>query len=338
MNLKPITAARICELEVVIPLFNEQDVIIPLHERLRSSCQSLNIAYKLIYVSDGCRDETVTRLKDCLVANDNIQIIELSRNFGQPAAILAGLQATQAPAVVVMDGDLQDPPELIPELFAKWQSGEQVVIAQRTHRAEHSWLRTWAFRSFHWIFQRVSDLKMPANCGTFCLLDRAAVNAICNLPETHRFFPGLRAWIGFRQTTVGYNRPARAAGNAKQTIARLIRYAGDGIFGYSRKPIQWLTALAVLCTGGGIAGLVSCLAAIGLGQAPWLVAVGAILSTVTLLGGFQIFAMALTCAWIARIYEQTKHRPSYIVACQQHLGPGTDSVIPIYGTSQKKAG
>lgn len=338
MNLKPMPPAKPYDLEIVVPLFNEQEVITALHERLRRSCQSLHIRYQIIYVSDGCSDSTLARLQECLAPDDHIQVIELSRNFGQPAAILAGLNATVSPAVVVMDGDLQDPPELIPELYAKWQLGDQVVIAQRAQRAEHTWFRTKAFQSFHWLFQRVSDLKMPSNCGTFCLLDRTAVNAICNLPESHRFFPGLRAWIGFRQTTVQYNRPARAAGNAKQTIARLIRYAGDGIFGYSRKPIQWLAAIAAACGGAGLIGLLTCFVAFALGEAPWLIAVGSILSAISLFSALQILAMAMVCAWTARIYEQTKQRPSYIVADHRQMGPGAIPVIPIHENLRKQAG
>jgi glycosyltransferase involved in cell wall biosynthesis len=276
-----------------------------------SVCRSLDLSWRIIYVDDGSSDRTVPLLKQSLASDERVEILRLVRNFGQPAAILAGMSHASAAAIVLMDGDLQDPPELIPELLAAWQQGHSVVIAQRPERLESSWLRGLAFKSFHRLFSKLSELEIPKNCGTFCLLSGSVAAEIVNLPEAHRFFPGLRAWVGGKPKLISYQRPARAGGEPKQTISRLIRYAGDGILGFSRKPTSLLMqsglGLLLLATvGEAVAIACWCL---GLGGA----AACAIVSGFAGLAGLQLASCGFLGDLLLRVQEQVKQRPKYLI-------------------------
>lgn len=320
----PETAARV-ELDIVIPLFNEEAIVAQLHQRVAAACRTLSLSWRIIYVDDGSSDRTVAWLKQLAeeTPTDRVEILSLKRNFGQPAAILAGMRRTDAAAVVLMDGDLQDPPELIPELVAEWQAGHDVVIPQRPQRRESSRLRGLAFHSFHRLFRQLSDLPIPDNCGTFCLLSREVASDIANLPEFHRFFPGLRAWVGGAPKLLSYERPARVAGEPKQTLSRLLRYAGDGILGFSRKPALLLLqlGLGLLALSGG-----GCLAAVGL----WLfglytfAALTGVTSGFLFVGGLQLAGCGFLGDVLLRIQEQLKQRPPYLLA--EHYTNGRGAV------------
>lgn len=296
-------------LDVIVPLYNEADIVSQLHKRLRSALLQLPLASRIIYVDDGSRDSTVEVLKANLEFSDRVEILQFSRNFGQPAAILAGMNCADADAVIVMDGDLQDPPELIPPLVQAWQAGHEVVIAQRPRRAESSWLRGWGFRSFHWLFRRLSELEIPEHCGTFCLLSRAVADSIRRMPETQRFFPGLRAWVGFDPHLISYERPVRQGGDPKQTMGRLVRYAGDAILGFSRRPVQALlfaglgmALLAGIFLAASLAGCIGILPDWG----PYLLA-----AAISGLAAGQFLSTGLIVELLFRIQEQVKQRPAY---------------------------
>ena len=321
------------KLDIVIPVFNEIEIIEQLHNRVTTACNQLGVSYRIIYVDDGSADETALWLSANAIngsdPNSNpisvsinstrqqVTLIELSRNFGQPAAILAGLKHSTANCVVIMDGDLQDPPELIPEMYQRWQAGDQVIIAQRTGRKE-TLLRGLAFKAFHKCFAYLSDSSIPSNAGTFCLLDRIAADSICQLPESHRFFPGLRAWVGYRQSMVKFQRPPRAGGEPKQTFVRLFSYALDAVFGYSYKPLRLLTGI----------GCVVCVLSFLL--ASWFVfkrvvgwetaSLGFTTLSCAILGlcGFQLIGMGILGEYIGRIYDEVKRRPQFLVQRQTH--------------------
>jgi dolichol-phosphate mannosyltransferase len=312
------------KIEVVIPVFNEIEIVNQLHDRVTQVCDSIGLPYRIVYVDDGSHDGTPDWLSEHAVAegvNQNHQqrqvtLLELSRNFGQPSAILAGLQQCSGECVVVMDGDLQDPPELIADMVKRWQQGDEVVIAQRTSRKE-TFLRGLAFRSFHKFFRKLSDSDIPPNTGTFCLLDRKAADAMLRLPESRRFFPGLRAWVGFRQSLLTFDRPPRAGGEPKQTFARLIRYAMDAIFGFSLKPLRLLT----LC-GTATCMVAFALAAVfvvkrSLGWETASIGFTTIACAILSLGGFQMVGLGLLGEYIGRIYDEVKGRPQYVIARQK---------------------
>ncbi len=321
------------QLSIVIPVFNEIAIIEQLHTRVIAACEEIGVRFRIIYVDDGSQDETAQWLTDNAIcpaqsdsnlesigiasARGDVTLIELSRNFGQPAAILAGLEHSSGDCVVIMDGDLQDPPELIPKMFERWQTGDQVVIAQRTGRKE-TFLRGMAFKAFHRCFAYLADSNIPANAGTFCLLDRIAADSICQLPESHRFFPGLRAWVGYRQSMVKFKRPPRAGGEPKQTFFRLFSYALDAVFGYSYKPLRLLTGIGcVVCAASFLlASWFVCKRVIG-----WETAsLGFTTLCCAILGlcGFQLIGMGILGEYIGRIYDEVKRRPQYLVGRQTH--------------------
>ena len=366
------------QLDVVIPVFNEIEIIEQLHTRVVAACRNTGLDFRIIYVDDGSHDGTSQWLSNnvqlapqlsenvaknldsgeqCLkdqdldpktsasarsaqlsvvssgpplkqnsdsgYANGQVSLVELSRNFGQPSAILAGLESSQGDCVVIMDGDLQDPPELIPELVSKWRSGNQVVIAERTSRKE-SFFRGLAFKTFHKCFRYLADSKIPPNTGTFCLLDRVAADSICSLPESHRFFPGLRAWVGYDQAMVQFARPPRAGGEPKQTFVRLLKYALDAVFGYSFKPLRLLTGVGVsIC-------MISFMLAAWfmmkrmMGWETASIGFTTLTCAVFGLGGFQLIGMGVLGEYIGRIYDEVKARPQYIVGTQTEIQLNTN--------------
>ncbi|MBX3419375.1 MAG: glycosyltransferase family 2 protein [Pirellulaceae bacterium] len=319
--------------DIVVPLYNEQSVVGELHRRLSATCQNLSCDYRIIYVDDGSHDQTVPLLQSKLTADSPVEIVQLSRNFGQMAAIQAGMSFADGDAVVVLDGDLQDPPELISEMVDIWKCGADVVIARRNDRQEETRLRKLAFVSFHWVFQRLTDLPIPKDCGTYSLLDTKAVQAIRQMPEAHRFFPGLRAWVGFRQEFVEYARPPRAAGGTKQSFSRLFDYALNGILGYSRKPAKLLmkfgfsqSATAVALLACGVVGAIMGLATLW----TWgLIAAGFLLG----LAGTQTLGMGFLAEQLSRVYEQTKNRPPFIV--RQHFVADEAQQIRIHSVDDR---
>ncbi|MDC3256148.1 glycosyltransferase family 2 protein [bacterium] len=306
------------KLDIVIPVFNEIEIIEQLHERVVTACRQTGESFQVIYIDDGSSDGTAHWIATNATAIDlgpqgRTKLIRLSRNFGQPAAIHAGLKASHAECVVLMDGDLQDPPELIPEMLERWMKGDQIVIAQRTSRKE-SLIRGIGFKIFHKIFRYLSDSKMPANTGTFCLLDRQAVEAVCRMSESHRFFPGLRAWVGFRQSFIPLERPPRAGGSPKQTLGRLTQYALDAIFGYSLKPLRVLTAIGTTICGFALMAI-GYFVLIELGG--WETSsfgLKTLSCAILALGGFQVIAIGVLGEYVGRIYDEVRRRPAYIVA------------------------
>ena len=302
-------------LSVVVPIFNEVENLEALHARLGETLDRLRPDMRdseIIYVDDGSDDGSSELMGDQAGRDPRIRIVTLSRNFGHQAAIMAGLAAAEGEAVVIMDGDLQDPPEVIPELVARWRAGAVVVAAERRTRADRGW-RGLAFDGFHRLFSWISDLPMDGDSGVFSLLDRRAVEEVLRLPERNRFLPGLRTWIGFNQQTVSYDRQARAAGHPKQTLTRLVRYAGDAVFSFSYKPLRVMVTLGILIStaGFGMASIYITKRLLGIEEAQ--TGFTTIVTVVLFLGGIQLVAIGLLGEYMARIYDEVKRRPLYLV-------------------------
>ncbi len=299
--------------EIVIPIRNEEENLPVLYNRLRQVFDRLApIRCRVIYVNDGSMDRSQDLMLAQHLKDSRFTIVELSRNFGHQAAIAAGLSVSNADAVVVMDGDLQDPPELIPDLIDKWRSGAQVVRAQRRSRREKG-IRRLGFDLFHKVFSWVSDFPVPPYAGVFGLLDRQAVKELNRLPEQNRFFPGLRSWVGLRQEVVLYDRQEREAGRPKQSLKRLIRYALDAVFSFSYKPLRIMTGAGIFisATGFGLAlfFVIRRLLGIEIAQTGFTTLVTLIL----FLGGVQLIAIGLLGEYLARIYDEVKQRPLFII-------------------------
>jgi len=316
-------------LAIVIPIYNEQESLPVLYKRLKGVCDTLpGVQWQVIYVNDGSADRSLDIMLMQHQEDPRFSIIELSRNFGHQAAIASGLSFADADAVIVMDGDLQDPPELIPDLVEMWRGGAQVVRAQRRSRKERG-IRRVGFDLFHKVFIWISDFPVPPNAGVFGLLDRQAVQELKRLPEQNRFFPGLRSWVGLRQEVVTYDREQREGGAPKQSFKRLIRYALDAIFSFSYKPLRIMTGAGIIISaiGFGFASFFVIRRLLGIEIAQ--IGFTTLVTLILFLGGVQLIAIGLLGEYLARIYDEVKQRPLFIV--KKHHGIGQ----PGLGTSGK---
>jgi glycosyltransferase involved in cell wall biosynthesis len=277
------------------------------------------VHWAALLVDDGSRDRSAELIRAQAAKDPRFTLIEFSRNFGFQAAIAAGLAHAKGDAVVTMDADLQDPPECIPEMVAQWRTGAEVVRAVRRTRQETG-LRRLSMDLFHAGFSRVSDFPIAANSGTFGLMDRVAVDAINRLPERNRFFPGLRAWVGFKTAAITYDRHERAAGQPQQTFLRLLRYACDGVFSFSYLPLRMLTYIGGIVSGVGfvlgIFFIVRRLLGIEIAQTGFTTLV----TLVLFLGGVQLIGIGVLGEYLARVYDEVKQRPTYLIKHKTGLG------------------
>jgi polyisoprenyl-phosphate glycosyltransferase len=301
------------KLDIVIPIYNEEENLPSLHHRLREVCGRLNdLTWQVIYVNDGSSDRSLEIMLEQQQEDSRVGIIELSRNFGHQAAIAAGLAHANGDAVIIMDGDFQDPPEVIPDLLAFWWKGAKVVRAQRRSRKE-SGIKRAGFDMFHKFFNLISDFPVPPNAGIFGLLDKQAVDELKRLPEKNRFFPGLRSWVGLEQEVVYYDREDRAAGKPKQSLGKLIRYAFDAIFSFSYKPLRIMTISGIFISTSGFVFasffVIRRILGIEIAQTGFTTLVTLIL----FLGGVQLIAIGLVGEYLARIYDEVKQRPLFII-------------------------
>jgi dolichol-phosphate mannosyltransferase len=300
-------------LAIVVPIYNERENLPELYRRLRAALDQLpEFEHEVIYVNDGSSDGSLEIMLEQRREDPRFTILDLSRNFGHQSAITAGLTAADADAAVVLDGDLQDPPELIPELVACWRGGAEVVRAQRRTRQERG-LQRWYFDLFYRVLGWTSDFPIPAQVGVFGLLDRKALDQLNRLPETNRFLPGLRAWIGFEQRTVYYDRHERASGVPRQDFWRLLHYGLDGVFSFSYKPLRLMVAAGTVISSVGFVlasgFVIKRLAGIEVAQTGFTTLV----TLVLFLGGVQLVAIGLLGEYVGRIYDEVKQRPLYIV-------------------------
>lgn len=301
---------------IVVPLFNEADVVVELVERLARLPDDA-FDWDLTFVDDGSADETAEIAERLLLKHGRGRVVRLSRNFGQQAAFRAGLDYADGDAIVLMDGDLQDPPEFIPELADAWRRGASVAVACRRSRQER-WPRRWLFYAFHWLFNKLTDGAMPRNSGTFGLMDRRVCDHVRALNEVSLFLPALRCWPGFRREIVWYDRQARAAGKPKQSLSRLLVYAWDGIVSFSERPLRWITRLGLVVSlcGFAYAGILIVQRILQLfGYLKDLEVLGftTIVVAILCIGGLQLMAIGVVGEYIARIFREIKHRPVFIV-------------------------
>jgi polyisoprenyl-phosphate glycosyltransferase len=313
-------------ISLVIPIYNEEKVLPLLHSLVCTVMGALNRPWEVVYVNDGSRDGTLDLLLEYQRTTPQVVVVELSRNWGHQAALTAGLSQARGDAVVMMDGDMQDPAGIIPEMVAAWERGAQVVIAQRRSRADRG-LRGWLFRSFYKALGLLSDYPIPLNAGIFGLLDRQAVDAVVGLSERNRYLPGMRAWVGFPTATVLYDRAERAAGEPKQTFTKLLRYGLDAIFSFSYKPLRlslfFGLSIAGLALLYGLALLTCRLLGVGLFGLPVVDGYTTTIVSILFLGGVQLISVGILGEYIGRIYDEVKRRPLYLVR-QVHQGMTND--------------
>lgn len=297
---------------VVVPVCNEQAVLPELQRRLLAVLASAGVAYEIVYVDDGSTDDSVACIHALREEEPGTALLELSRNFGKEVAISAGLDCAQGDAVVVIDADLQDPPELITELLQEWQAGYDVVYAVRESREGESWLKVFSAYWFYRVMNRLSDVEIPADAGDYRLLSRRAVDALKTLHEKHRYMKGLYAWVGFPQKGVPYRREARAAGRGKWNYWRLWNFALEGITSFSAAPLKLATYLGLLTsTLAFLYGAYILLRTLFLGNP--VPGYPSLMVIILFLGGVQLICLGIIGEYLARTFNESKQRTLYFV-------------------------
>lgn len=300
-------------LSVVVPCFNEEAVIQSTHERLARVLDGLDLPAEIVYVDDGSRDGTFPALTKIQTTDARVRVLRLSRNFGHQIACTAGLRQAAGDAVVLIDADLQDPPELIPDMLSKWRTGFQVVYGTRVLRAGESWFKKTSAKLFYRIINRLSDVHIPLDTGDFRLLDRRVVDAVLAMPERDRFLRGMVAWTGFRQTALPYEREARPAGASKYPLRKMLHFAGDGVLSFSLAPLKLATVLGFTVSGMALAGIVYALL-VRLVTHAWVAGWTSLILAVLFMGGVQLICLGVIGEYLGRIYGESKRRPLYFVA------------------------
>jgi glycosyltransferase involved in cell wall biosynthesis len=309
VKLPEMLTAR--SISIVVPCYNEQENAQPLYARIVAVMAGVTDDWELVFVDNGSRDETRLRLAELAAQNPRVIVLSLSRNFGSQAAYSSGIEYAQGEAVICMDGDLQDPPEVLPELVAKWLEGYEVVYGDRVRRKASLVMRI-ANRIFYRLLKRFSYIDIPLDAGDFGLLDRRVVDIMNAMPERNRLIRGLRAWVGFRQVGVPYTRDARHAGRSSNSVIDLFRWASTGLVSYSYAPLELISFMA---------GIVMILAAIAIVVYTVLYFIRpgvpqgfqTLLVAVLFLGAVQLLCLSIISEYIAKIFEEVKARPKYIV-------------------------
>jgi dolichol-phosphate mannosyltransferase len=308
---------------VVVPCYNEEAVLPQLFKRITKTAASWEVSWKVLLVDDGSTDGSWQLIKEQNLRDNRFCAVRFSRNFGHQPAISAGISLAKGDAVVVVDADLQDPPELIADFISKWKEGYQVVYAVRAKRKEN-WMKRFSYWFFYRLISRMVDFKMPLDAGDFCLMDRVVIETLKQMPERERFVRGLRAWVGYKQIGVVYERNARAAGKSKYDFRKLNKLALNGILSFSAAPLRLTSMLGFWISGLSLVGIIFTLlqrifgnffATYGWGPVPGY---ATIVMSVLFMGGVQLICMGVQGEYLGRLFEEVKHRPTWII--QDHLG------------------
>lgn len=299
---------------LIIPIYNEAATLPEMYRRLSAVMESMESEVELIFVNDGSRDGSLKIMHQFYQQDKRVCYLSLARNFGHQIAVTAGLNFARGEAIIILDGDLQDPPELIPELIAKWQQGYQVVYAQRSKRHHESWFKRFTAYGFYRILRYLADVEIPTDTGDFCLLDRQIVDILNSMPERNRYLRGLRSWVGFPQIAIRFERDPRFAGKVKYTFRKSLSLAVDSIVSFSKVPLRIATYV----------GLFSALLSIFMAMLVlyWrllepnspVTGFATIIVVIFFLGAVQLVSIGILGEYIGRIYEEVKGRPLYTLA------------------------
>ncbi|NLZ48236.1 MAG: glycosyltransferase family 2 protein [Clostridiales bacterium] len=299
-------------LSVVVPMYYEEEVAEECYNRLKSVMLENNFNHELIFVNDGSTDRTPDILKQIAEKDSSSKVVNFSRNFGHQAAVTAGVQVARGDAIVIIDADLQDPPELIVDMVKLWQSGNEVVYAKRKKRKGETWFKLITAKYFYKFLDAMSDTKIPQNTGDFRLIDKKVAEVFLQLPERNRFVRGMISWVGFKQVAIEYVRDERFAGETKYPLKKMIKFAKDGIIGFSSKPLKLITTLGLFSVLISflilIYTLISKIVQSDIEQG-WT----SIMVAISFFSGVQLLSLGIVGEYIARIYDETKGRPLYII-------------------------
>ncbi|MDZ7267405.1 MAG: glycosyltransferase family 2 protein [candidate division KSB1 bacterium] len=307
------TAARgSVRYSIVLPVYNEEENLLQIYQRLTRVLSALGEPYEIIFVNDGSRDRSREILRSLHQQDARVKLVSFTRNFGHQTAVSAGLDFAAGDAVIVMDADLQDPPECLPQFIAKWQEGHDVVYAIRTKRKENIFKRA-AYALFYRLIKRIADIDIPLDSGDFCIMDQKVVRVIRSLPERNRFVRGIRSWVGFRQTGLAYERDERYAGRTHYTLYKLLTLALDGFVSFSHAPLRMAAILGFLTSGlSFVMALVQLYRRLFV-PSSYVPGFASIIITVLFLGGIQLITIGIIGEYLGRIFDEVKRRPLYLV-------------------------
>jgi polyisoprenyl-phosphate glycosyltransferase len=310
---------------VIVPCYNEEQVILETNDALVTTLAAIaDIDFEIIYVDDGSRDETGDVLHAIQAADSRIRVVRFSRNFGHQLAVSAGLEHAAGDAAVIIDADLQDPPEVIAEMIARWRDGYQVVYGMRTDRAGETAFKLWTAKLFYRFINRLSKVKLPLDVGDFRLIDRRVIDVLLSMPERDRFLRGMVSWIGFRQVAVMYSRAERRAGESKYPLFKMLQFAADGVISFSLTPLRVALWVGFISIGLAFAGILYALI-IRLYTNDWVRGWTSIFTAVLFIGGAQLVTLGIIGEYIGRIYAEVKRRPLYVV--EERLGFGDEEAV-----------
>lgn len=298
---------------IVSPFLDEEENLPVLYDRLVRVMDAQPEGWELILVDDGSTDGSVPWVRKKAAEDPRVKLIVLSRDFGHQVAITAGLDYARGDATVVIDADLQDPPEVIPELLAKWREGYEIVYAVRRSRAGESWFKKASARMFYRLFHAIAGIQVPMDAGEFRLIDRKVVEALRGVRELHRFLRGLTCWTGFSQCPVVYDRAARHAGRTKYPLWQLIRLSWDALTSFSGAPLRWMMGVGILVSVVGMLFALRLIVSRVMGWGETVPGWTSLIAAMLVLGGIQLMSLGLLGQYVSRIYEETKKRPLYFI-------------------------
>lgn len=302
---------------IVIPIFNEEDTIPELYNRIKKVIDSINDSTEVIFIDDGCSDNSFKMLEEINRNNNRMKILRFSRNFGHQVAITAGIYHAKGDAVVIIDGDLQDPPELILDMLKLWKDGYQIIYGKRKQRKRETTFKLFTAKAFYKLINMLSEIKIPFDTGDFRLMDRKAVDALNSMSEQYRFVRGMVSWVGFKQKEYLYDRDARYAGQTKYPFKKMFRLALNAIFSFSTIPLKVATWLGIIVSLFSLLGILY-VVALRVFTDSLVPGWTALFTAILFIGGIQLFTLGIIGEYIGRIYGEVKKRPLYII--QDKLG------------------
>lgn len=302
------------KISIVIPVYNEENVLEISYSKIKNILEDIKqYEYEIIFVNDGSKDNSLNLLEEISKGNDKVKIISFSRNFGQEAALTAGLKYVTGDAIVIIDADLQDPPELIPEMLKRWEQGNEVIYGKRKRRKGESAFKLLSAKMFYKTLNALSDVEIPKDTGDFRLVDRKVVDVINLMPEHNKFIRGLFSWVGFKQYAYEYKRNERVAGDSKYPLKKMWKLATDGIISFSTKPLKLVGGLGIMTIVLSICILIYSLISFSLKLNNLAPGWTSIMVAITLFSGVQLLSLWIISEYISRIYDETRKRPEYII-------------------------
>lgn len=302
------------KISIIIPCYNEEEVIEISYERITKVMKNiLNYSYELIFINDGSKDNTYKIITNIAQNDNNVKIIDFSRNFGHQAAVMAGLRNCTGNAAIIIDADMQDPPEVILDMLKLWEDDNEIVYGKRKTRKGETIFKTFTAKAFYRILKKLSDIDIPVDTGDFRLIDRQVVNALCGLKEHNKYIRGLVVWIGFKQYAYEYDRQERVAGKTKYPFKKMIKLALDGIISFSTKPLKIIGGMGIialfLAFSIAIYAILSYVFSWNYLMPGWT----SLMLTITTLSGIQFISIWIMSEYVARIYDEVRNRPEYII-------------------------